>query len=83
MVLASLEYRYPVMTRDNFELGVDALLFIDAGQVAPDILRQFSMEEFHIGFGGGLRIFSKNGRILHILVGKSPDGFRFYIGMYE
>ena len=83
MIMGSLEYRYPVMTRDNFELGVDAFFFIDAGQVAPDILSLFSMREFHVGFGGGLRIFSKNGRILHIILGKSSDGFRFYIGMYD
>lgn len=83
MILGSLEYRYPIMTRDNFELGMDALLFVDAGQVAPDIFSQFSMKEFHVGFGGGLRFFSKNGRILHILIGKSSDGFRFYIGMYD
>jgi len=83
LIMGSLEYRYPVMARDNFELGVDAFLFIDAGQVAPDIFSQFSMKEFHVGFGGGLRIFSKNGRILHLIVGKSSDGFRFYIGMYD
>jgi outer membrane protein assembly factor BamA len=83
MIMGSLEYRYPVMARDNFQLGVDAFLFLDAGQVAPDIFSQFSMKEFHVGFGGGLRIFSKNGRILHVFVGKSSDGFRFYIGMYD
>jgi len=83
LILSSLEYRYPVMIRDNFELGVDALLFVDAGQVASDIFRQFSMKEFHVGFGGGLRIYSKNGRIFQILAGKSSDGLRFYIGLYD
>jgi len=82
MVLGSLEYRFPLMKRSEKQLGLDAVYFIDAGQVSQNIFDNFSIKDFHVGFGGGICLFSRNGRILQMLLGKSKDRFRFYLVLY-
>ena len=72
MVLASLEYRYPIWR------VVDAMLFVDVGQVAHDIFNDLSQDNFEFGYGGGFRVWGDEGLITAFLIGKSRDGFRFY-----
>lgn len=82
MLLSSLEYRFPLMRRGEKQLGLDAVYFFDAGQVSKNIFEDFSIRNFHVGFGGGIRLFSRNNVILQMLVGKSRDGIRFYLILY-
>ncbi len=72
MVLASLEYRYPIWH------VVDTMLFVDVGQVAHDIFNDLSQDNFEFGYGGGFRVWGDEGLISTFLIGKSRDGFRFY-----
>lgn len=76
MFLTTAEYRYPISTKA--ESGIEALLYVDGGQVSNDIVNNFSLQEFHVGFGGGFRFYGAEGTIACIEVGKSIDGFRFY-----
>ena len=77
MVLGSLEYRYPLMT------PVDAVLFLDAGQVADNIFNDFSADNFHVGYGGGFNIWTENSIAAQLLLGKSKDGLRFYLNLNQ
>ncbi|MCH8291544.1 BamA/TamA family outer membrane protein [Candidatus Poribacteria bacterium] len=75
MVLGSVEYRYPI------HRVVDAMFFVDVGQVAGDIFSDFSTDDLEVGYGGGVRIWGSEGLISTFVVGKSSDGFRFYFGL--
>ena len=75
MVLASLEYRYPIRRR------LDAMLFVDVGQVAFDIFSDLSTDDFEVGYGGGIRIWGAEGLVSMFVIGKSRDEFRIYFGL--
>ena len=75
MVLGSVEYRYPI-----WEI-LDTFLFVDVGQVANDIFKDFSKSDLQYGYGGGIQIWGANGVISSLTLGKSVDGFRFYFGL--
>ena len=77
MLLASMEYRYPIW-RKRSESGVDFLLFADAGQVSPDLFREAAMDHFRTGFGFGFRLWDEEGLIAKFEVAKSVDQWRFY-----
>lgn len=77
-ILGSAEYRYPLLSRSGLT-GIDATIFVDAGRVYRDIFDEFNTENFHLGYGGGLRFYSPEGLYLQLLLGKSKDGFRFYL----
>jgi len=49
MILGSLEYRYPIWLH-----GIDALLFLDAGKVSPDIINDNSRNNFNVSYGTGM-----------------------------
>lgn len=72
MVLGA-EYRFPI-------LGiVDALAFVEEGRVFSDVFDEFSLRGFKYGFGGGLRIRSREGNLVALLeIGKSKEQLRFY-----
>jgi len=76
MVLGSLEYRYPIWFP-----GIDALLFIDAGKVTPDIFNDNSMNNFNVSYGTGFRIRSPKGLISKLEIGWSDDGLRIHFGL--
>lgn len=76
MFLGTAEYRYPIL--QNKESGIEALIFVDAGQVSPDISRNFSFNDFKVGFGGGFRLYNTEGSIMKFEIGKSADDFRVY-----
>jgi outer membrane protein assembly factor BamA len=73
MILGSLEYRYPI-----WQL-LDAVLFADAGKVADDIFDEFNTKDFHVGYGGGIRLWGPGGLITKFEIGKSKDGIRLYL----
>lgn len=72
MLLASVEYRYPIWHY------FDAVLFCDAGQVSPNITDTFAFDNFEFGFGGGIRVHSSMGLVLKLEIGVSVDRTRFY-----
>jgi len=76
MVLGSLEYRYPIWSR-----GMDALLFIDAGKITPDIFNDNSGNNFNISYGTGIRIWNRKGLVSKLEIGWSDDGVRIHFGL--
>ncbi len=76
MVLGSLEYRYPIWSK-----GIDALLFLDAGKVSPDIINDNSRNNFNVSYGTGIRIWSPEGLVSKLEIGWSADGMRIHFGL--
>ena len=79
MVLGSLEYRYPIWSQ--WANGFDALLFIDAGKVTPDIFNDNLIKNFNVSYGTGIRIWSLEGLVLKLEIGWSEDGMRIHFGL--
>ena len=77
-ILASAEYRYPVW-RNWMEYGLDISIFIDAGQVSPDIYRYASKENFAVGYGFGFRFWDEDGLVGKLEAGWSKDEIRIYV----
>ena len=69
-ILATVEYRYPISAM------IDALLFVDAGQVQTDIFRDFTADETQLVFGGGFRVWKLEGTLIRLEFGVGEDGFR-------
>jgi len=76
MVLGSLEYRYPIWFP-----GIDAVIFVDAGKVTPDIFNDNSGNKFNVSYGTGIRIRSPKGLISKLEIGRSKDGIRIHFGL--
>lgn len=72
MALASVEYRYPVSR------SIDSFLFIDAGQTAENIVKDFSVRDANLGYGMGFNVFGKESIAFQFIAGHSKDGFRLY-----
>lgn len=72
LVLGSIEYRYPVWRT------IDALFFVDAGQVQSRIFEDFNSSDTQVTFGGGFVAWKSTGRLLQIEFAKSEDGFRLH-----
>ncbi len=49
-ILGSLEYRIPIWH------STDVVLFVDAGQVAGNIFEDLALDQFELGYGGGLPV---------------------------
>jgi len=76
MVLGTLEYRYPIWSH-----GIDALLFVDAGKVTPDIFNDNSGNNFNVSYGTGIRIWNRDGLVSKLEIGWSDDGMRIHFGL--
>ncbi|MCG8603632.1 outer membrane protein assembly factor [bacterium] len=72
-LVGSMEYRYPIRLT-----GLDALFFLDAGQVSSNIFKRFSADDFEYGYGGGLRVWGPFGTIARFEIGNGRDGVRIY-----
>lgn len=72
MAFASVEYRFPVAP------ALDSFIFLDAGQVAKNLVKDFSTADLQYGYGWGVNIFSENRLAAQFVIGKSTDGFRVY-----
>lgn len=81
MMFGAIEYRYPIMKRR--QSNIDAFLFVDAGQVAADIINDIESDDIQIGFGGGIRLWSSESESLKLFIGKSKESFRFYLEMNQ
>lgn len=75
MILASVEYHYPVWRM------VNAVLFIDVGQVADDVFDDLSRDHFEFGYGGGIQVWGRDRLTMAFFVGKSRDELRFYFNL--
>ncbi len=75
-MIGSVEYRYPIMPRN-----LDAFVFVDAGQVAPDIFDHISGDDFEVTFGGGIRIWKRDGNLVTLQAGKSRDLVRIHLDL--
>jgi outer membrane protein assembly factor BamA len=76
-LLGSMEYRWPIW-RNWDEYGVDFALFVDAGQVTPDLFDEVNTEEFKAGFGFGIRLWDQDGLVMKLESAFSEDGWRGY-----
>lgn len=74
-ILGSAEYRYPVSK------NIDALLFVDAGQVSSDILEKYTNNHLEVSFGGGFRVWGNDGLKTKLEIGKSKDGYRIIFSL--
>jgi len=70
-ILGTVEYRYPISR------AIDALLFVDAGQVQQDIFKDFGSADTQFTFGGGFRVWKSEGTLIRLEIGKSEDGLKF------
>ena len=77
MILASLEYRYPIWRR------IDATFFVDTGKVSNNLADEFNTDNLEVTFGAGLRLFNRNGLILKTEFGRSDDGVRYYFSLNQ
>jgi hypothetical protein len=82
-IFGSLEYHFPLNKRPPKKISLNAYLFLDAGKVSPDLFHDSLLENHHIGFGGGLRIFNKHNMDLHLIIGSSREGIRFALVINE
>jgi hypothetical protein len=69
LIMGTLEYRFPLSR--SFE----AALFMDSGQVSPDLLSDINMENWEIAGGIGLRYVSEKGSVSKIEFARSKDGY--------
>ena len=74
--LASIEYRWPIWKL------MDGLLFVDTGQVANDIYREFDRSDLQWSWGGGVRLWGSDGMTAKLEVGRSSDGTRIHFVMF-
>lgn len=73
LLLLSAEYRIPMW--HHFTTS----FFVDAGQVAGNIVRDFQLDEFRYGYGTGLRYWTAHDFRASLEFGFSEDGFRIYL----
>lgn len=75
MVLSTLEYRYPIgrMT--------DMVLFVDVGMVSDARFSKVTVHDANVGYGGGFRVWGREGLFANLELGFSREGFRYYFNL--
>ena len=68
-LVLTAEYRYPVWD------VLDAALFVDAGQVFPDITA-IGADRFHWSYGGGLQVLNRDGISMRFELAGGTEGLR-------
>lgn len=76
-VFATAEYRYPVWI--PWAKVVDAVAFVDGGQVANNIFEDATLPDWQVGYGGGFRFYGPAGLIAKTEIAFSKEGYRFYL----
>jgi outer membrane protein assembly factor BamA len=73
-LLLTAEYRYPIWTNlyPGFT-GVDAVFFVDTGQVF-DTVRAVAAQDFKVSVGGGLHLINRQGLSARFEVARSVEG---------
>jgi hypothetical protein len=82
-ILGSMEYHFPLNKRPVKKISLSAYLFVDAGKVSSDLFKDSILNEYHLGYGGGLRIFNKSTLDIHLIFGHSREGLRFAVVINE
>jgi len=70
-VLASVEYRYPLLE------VIDAFVFLDEGRVFSNLSNDLKWHDWKYSYGGGIRIFNSESVIVRTFVAKSKEDTRF------
>ena len=75
LVLATLEYRFPVWRHPSTQATqqVDARIFVDAGRVFSDIFEEFTLSDTKICGGFGLRFSTEEDFIFRLEIAKSSE----------
>ena len=68
-LVLNAEYRYPIWT------NWDALVFVDTGQVFPE-LDDVGVDRFHWSYGGGIHMLNQRGLSFRFEVAGSTEGVR-------
>jgi hemolysin activation/secretion protein len=68
-LVLNAEYRYPIWS------NWDALVFVDSGQVFPE-LGDVAVDRFHWSYGGGIHMLNQNGLSFRFEVAGSTEGVR-------
>lgn len=76
LLLASAEYRYPVWI--PWAKVVDALVFVDGGQVTHDLFENTAIDEWQFSYGGGFRFYGSETLIARTEIAFSSEGFQLY-----
>ena len=77
MILGSMEYRYPI--RKQAETAFDSFLFVDAGQVARDIAKNFDWCDIQVCCGIGFRMYNRTEEMFRFVLGRSNEQFRVFL----
>lgn len=77
--LASAEYRYPIWI--PWHKAVDAVVFVDGGQVSHDIIEEVALSDWQFGYGGGFRFYNTTGLIAKTELAFSSEAMRFYFSL--
>lgn len=72
MVLATLEYRYPIWAL------IDAFLFFDYGRVAASITDDLDTHDWHESYGMGLRVWKHDNVLVNLTVGRGLEGTKIF-----
>lgn len=75
-LIGSVEYRYPIWI--PWAKLVDAVAFIDAGQVAHDIFEEARFVDWQVGYGGGFRFYNSKNLVAKTEIAFSSERFRVY-----
>lgn len=65
--LLTAEYRYPIWS------NLDGVLFVDAGQVMPE-LEDIAVDRFHVSYGGGIHLLGSSGLSARLEIAGGPEG---------
>jgi len=82
-LLGSLEYRYPIWA--DFPNSLDAVLFVDAGQVTDNLFSNLRRKHIRFGFGGGFRFYNDEDDALagKVMFGFSKDEYRIQFALND
>lgn len=76
--LLTAEYRYPIWRH------MDAVLFLEAGNVYGDLFDEFDLDHLELSYGGGVRILGRDGGVmLRLEIGASPERTNFILKFGE
>jgi hypothetical protein len=82
-ILGSLEYHFPLNKRPPKKISLNAYLFVDAGKVSSNLFHDSLLKGYHLGYGGGLRIFNRLSMDVHLIFAHSREGLRFALVINE
>ncbi len=73
MTMAVVEYRWPIWSM------IDAFIFAEAGRVYSSLSEEFTLRNWHEGYGTGLRVWREDNVLVSIQVAFSDEERRIYL----